>query len=309
MLLASALVIGGLAAAGARFPGASLARAIAAKIVCALELDDTCAHAPELVAEYGLELARTVRDHAPHVAYENGMRALPVDYRRCREDPCSLGPESGAVLRSSTGEPVVAFVHAVDCRPGAARRTEARGSDCSGSRAGSLYLQYWFYYPGSATGEGTLVNEQIREISTAAGHPTYHPDDWESYHVRVGDGGADARASSHHGYNYGLSAANWSSDMGFEPGRHAAEAVGLRERRGWGPETGWLYVAGGSHAGHAHESDGQRLRHGYKRLTPAGGLTLIPIEPIAEGEGRSATFAVTPPWLKTVYRDPEFEGT
>jgi hypothetical protein len=61
-----------LAAAGGGIPGASLARSIAAKIVCAIALDGTCAEAPELVAAYGVETARLVREHAPWVLYERG---------------------------------------------------------------------------------------------------------------------------------------------------------------------------------------------------------------------------------------------
>jgi hypothetical protein len=52
---------------------------------------------------------------------------------------------------------VVAFVHIVDCRALAVRRTERLGGDCSGNRAGNLYLQYWFYYAGSATAEGSVI--------------------------------------------------------------------------------------------------------------------------------------------------------
>ena len=39
--------------------------------------------------------------------------------------------------------------------------------------------QYWFYYAGSATAEGRVIDDAIRELSTAIGKPTFHPDDWE----------------------------------------------------------------------------------------------------------------------------------
>jgi hypothetical protein len=39
--------------------------------------------------------------------------------------------------------------------------------------------QNWFYYPGSATAEGRVFDEAIREASAALGKPSYHPDDWE----------------------------------------------------------------------------------------------------------------------------------
>jgi hypothetical protein len=52
------------------------------------------------------------------------------------------------------------------------------GADCSGRRRGNLYLQYWFYYPGSATAEGsTPLKPAIRQVSAALGKPSFHPDD------------------------------------------------------------------------------------------------------------------------------------
>ena len=136
LVLAAALVLGAVAAsAGARVPGGSLARAIAERMICAVELSDACEGETELESAYGDEVAGLARDHAPRIRYERGMRALPVDYRRCREDACSTGAPTGEVWRSSTGEPVVAFVHVVDCGALAVRRTERRGGDCSGGRA------------------------------------------------------------------------------------------------------------------------------------------------------------------------------
>ena len=117
------------------------------------------------------------------------MRALPVDYRRCREDACAEGAESGQIWRSRSGERVTAFTHVVDCRAGAGAGSGGEdgggerdgAANCSGSRAGNLYLQYWFYYPGSATGEGSIpgVKQGIRWASTKLGKPSFHKDDWE----------------------------------------------------------------------------------------------------------------------------------
>ena len=92
-----------LAAAGAGVPGASLARAIAARIVCALDLGETCASEPDLVAAYGVETAALVREHAPWVFYEEGMTALPVDYRECRESECSAAERLGPRHRDGAG--------------------------------------------------------------------------------------------------------------------------------------------------------------------------------------------------------------
>ena len=60
----------------------------------------------------------------------------------------------------------------------AARRTERSGAECSGDRSGTLYLQYWFYYAGSATAEGSVIDGAIREVSSALGRPSFHRDDW-----------------------------------------------------------------------------------------------------------------------------------
>ena len=49
----------------------------------------------------------------------------------------------------------------------------AAGADCSGERAGKRYLQYWLYWPDSQT--------------EPFGERGYHPDDWESFQVRIGE--------------------------------------------------------------------------------------------------------------------------
>jgi hypothetical protein len=294
LLLVSLLMLGLAAAGSLGLPGFSLARELAARLICAVRLSDPCHRDPELVAVYGSELASLVREHAPSIAYERGMRALPVDFRRCRHTGCGGGASSGLVWRSRTGEPVAAFVHVIDCRASAIQRSRGAGLDCSGERAGNLYLQYWFYYADSAT---------LRHVPVAGEHG-YHTDDWESFQVRVGsDGDVDVRASSHHGYNYELGRGNWPSDAGIGPLREVTEALGMRPQGGWGPDTGRLYVSGGSHAGNA-KRDGA-----VTRLTPRGRLELVPLEPIAAGERGRYRFEITPPWLKPVWGDPESAGT
>jgi hypothetical protein len=108
-------------------------------------------------------------------------------------------------------------------------------------------------------------------IGRVFGHrwPGYHPDDWEGYQVRVAtDGSATARATAHGGYG-----------------------------GGWVASTGWYRVSGGSHAGQIpSRSDGERT-------TVAGDLSLMPLERLRNLELQR--FAISPPWLKAVYRDPE----
>jgi hypothetical protein len=113
---------------------------------------------------------------------------------------------------------VTAFTRVVDGRPS----------------GGSLYIQYWFYYPESFSGG----------IGRIFGHrwPGYHADDWEGYQVRVTrDGAASARATAHGGYS-----------------------------SGWTDWTGWYRVSGGSHAGQVvRGGSGERTTHSSDlSLTP-----------------------------------------
>lgn len=287
-----ALALTGLLAAGAAVPGGALAREVAGRIVCAAALADGCGDEPLLIATYGDEVGRLVRRHMPTIAFEEGSRALPVDWRRCRLPECGDGEEAGLVHRSFERLPVTAFVHVVDCRAAARGASEAAGFDCSGPRAGSLYIQYWLYYANSTTGRLPVV-----------GPLDEHPDDWEGVQVRIGpDGRASERASSHHGYNYDRSAFNGGSDAGLDVVREVAEDVGAREEDGWGPETGLLEVSGGSHAGNVGDGGDRGTR-----FVPGRRVHLVPLEPIAAHS--HSTFAVVPPWLKQVWRDPEAPGT
>jgi hypothetical protein len=292
LLLLIALLLTGLIAAGVRVPGAVLARAIASRILCAASLADSCGDEPVLIAAYGTEIGKLVREHMPSLLFERGSRAVPVDFRRCRSTRCGDGPKDGYVRRTDTGLPISAFVHVVDCRPDAAETSEADGTNCSGKRGGNLYIQYWTYYADSAT---------LRSIPVV-GEEGYHPDDWEGVQIRLRpDGSIDERASSHDGYNYDEGTANWGSDVGAGALRGLAEAAGIRAVDGWGPETHLLFVSGGSHAGNAFD-----VRE-IERLTPGSRVDLIPLEPI--GIASDAHFAISPPWRKKVWRDPEAAGT
>jgi hypothetical protein len=294
-----ALAFVALVAVGVRVPAAELARAVASRMLCATALAERCGDEPVLIAAYGGEVGRLVRRHVPALLFERDSKALPVDFRRCRRSACGDGTARGLVDRTDAGLPVTAFVRVIDCRDGGeaqrASTDEGSGADCSGARFGNLYLQYWFFYVDSATLRGVPV----------AGEAGYHRDDWESLQVRIRPGGTvDARASSHHGYNHTRSVANVGSDAGWQPVRGAAEAVGARPLNGWGPATGALLVSGGSHAGNAG---------GFPRIdraTPGGRVHLVPLEPIAAGaDAAGYRFAVTPPWRKRVWRDPEAAGT
>jgi hypothetical protein len=277
VVLLVALAFTAAIAAGLPVPGDGLARAVAARLACAAGLGDVCAGGGgALTAAYGPELAALVTERAPALDYEDGMRAVPVDFRDCRADACAEGAESGAVRESLAGEPVTAFVHVIDCRDAEAAARD--GYDCAGERAGRIYLQYWLYYPGSQTS---------RQLY---GEDGFHPDDFESFQVRIGrDGAVEARASSHHGYN------GDSGDPVNDTGWFGAKA-------GWTKSSGLYFISGGSHAGQV----GPRPRGA--RWTEPGAIRLVPIEPLVAGAGKWR-FEVSPPWSKAVYRDPEARDT
>jgi hypothetical protein len=283
------VLLAALVATGVRIPGLAVARAVASRILCAAAIAENCGDEPTLIAAYGPEVGAIVRDAMPSLAFEHGSRALPVDFRGCRDTSCGDGPQAGLVLRSDAGRPVTAFVHVIDCREGGMRPA---GADCSGERAGNLYVQFWTYYADSATLRGVPV----------AGDRGFHRDDWESVQFRVGpDGEVSQRASSHHGYNHDQGPANAASDAGVGPLRDLAEALGARPRNGWGPQTGILFVSGGSHAGNVAAA------RTIDRLTPGNRVHLVPLEPIAATT--DARFAISAPWRKRVWLDPEATGT
>jgi hypothetical protein len=286
LLLFLALLFAGLLVTGLRIPGTALARAIASQVLCAVALAEHCGDEPALIAAYGDEVGRLARRHMPTLAYENGSSAIPVDWRRCRSSECADGPGEGVVSASDAGMPATAFVHVVDCREPSGSAVCAEGSD------GNLYLQYWLYYPDSATFRGVPIAEE----------KGFHRDDWESVQIRIGaDGEIDQRASSHHGYNYAPDEANLASDAGIDALRELNETLGSRADNGWGPETHVLLVSGGSHAGNVGEDRGTRFTPGHR-------VHLVPLEPIAAADRRSS-FAISPPWRKQVWLDPEATGT
>lgn len=304
VMLVSALA-GGLAVAGAAGPFAGLAHSVSKKLLCAASLSGTCAGGGSLDHAYGGELAGMVRKRAPELLYGRDLLGLPVDYRTCRSAWCAEASGAGTVTESLAGEPVTLFTRVIDCRDGAGRPAPAKAfadqpaERCAGEHRGSVYIQYWAYYPESASLRGAPVLER----------EGYHRHDWESVQVRVAaDGRVSQRASSHAGYNHMRSVVNWGSDLGWGFLRGAAERLGLRGRGGWGGSTGRLLIAGGSHAGNV---DGPTGEDDYPSHTPADRVRLVPLETARSGPlARPARFdPITPPWRKAVWTEPEAEGT
>jgi hypothetical protein len=135
-------------------------------------------------------------------------------------------------------------------------------------KRGPLYIQYWLYFPESFSGG---IGRKLGPL--AKYWPGFHKDDWEGYQLRIEGGRVTARATAHGGYKGSL-------DSG-----------------GWQPWTGWYRVSGGSHAGHLVSGDTG------ERTTPASSLRLVPLETL--GSRDLERFAVSPPWQKDVYTDPE----
>ena len=230
---------------------------------------------------YGSELAELVALRVPTLEYEEGMLALPVDWRTCREDACANGPDSGEATESHEGEPVTLFSHVVNClEPEAPMPPEA---ECGGDAAGNLYIQFWAYYPESAT---TPFDGE------AFGRAGYHPDDWESFQVRIGPDGIEERASSHHGYND--ESGDPGNDTGWLPGKSA-----------WTTASGRYWISSKSHAGRLGTWQGSP-----HRWTPPEKVRVIPLETMrdqwADYVGSKKHL---PAWLKDVYLDPEATGT
>jgi len=296
VLLVSVLFIGLLTAVG-EVPGIGLAHSISSRMLCAVSLSDACDHEVTAESVYGAELAAKVRASAPNLLYGKDMLGLPVDYRTCRSPWCADGKGTGRVTVSTAGEPVTLFTRVLDCREG--RVQPVTVADCDDRPEGTVYIQYWAYYPESASLRGAPVLEE----------KGYHPNDWESTQVRINpDGTVDQRASSHNGYNHDRSAANWASDMGWGFVRDLTEKAGLRGEGGWGDASGDYLIAGGSHAGNV---EGPRGYRDYPSYTPATDVRLVPLEKVrGQSIAKAARFdPITPPWEKDVWNDPEVDGT
>ncbi len=296
LVLLIAALFGALSFTLPAVPGTALVHSLSRSLLCAVSLSDGCLSEGSLEGEYGSEVAGLVRENTPELRFGPDLLGLPVDFRSCRSPACADSAGTGVVTRSTAGEPVTLFTRVVDCRGQPAPDLQNQ-ADCEGATAGQLYIQYWAYYPESASLRGIPVLED----------EGYHAHDWESVQVRIGpDGEVSQRASSHAGYNHGRSVANWGSDMGWGLLRDAAEAAGLRKPGGWGSSTGRLLVAGGSHAGNVDDAAAD-----YPTLTPADSVRLIPLEQARGGPlARPAGFdPITPPWRKEVWRQAEAEGT
>lgn len=301
LVLLVTVALGGLASVAPAADGRTLGGLIAHHLVCAARggCDDGDR---ELRATYGADDAALLRRHAPSIVYEPGTLTLPVDFRECRDHRCSDAPDDPDL----------------DVHASARGRIRATAFTRVVRSGDETFLQYWLYYPDSTT---TALNAAggWRAASGAASrlgaerrrYPGYHPDDWESYQVRIdARGAARARSSSHHGYQ---GCKQW------------------RCKDRWGRSTGWTRVSWGSHAGHVplrRERVGPRFsprtpltlpryrdrplypgRDMRERSTTSPGLRLVPLESIDQRSYRPLAPGIMPPWRKRVYNDPLSDST
>ena len=75
VLLVALLVVGAVAALGPRVPRGALARVVAERMICAVELSDACAGETELASAYGPEVAALAAERTPGIRYERGIRS------------------------------------------------------------------------------------------------------------------------------------------------------------------------------------------------------------------------------------------
>jgi hypothetical protein len=239
----------GAAAAGGTW---RLGEGVLHTIVC--NAGGWCEDSAALERAYGHRTSELVRRLAPLIVYERGSAQLPVDFRRCRRTSCSDGADRAVpIARSELGQSVTAFTRVLD----------ERGS------GGSLYIQYWLYFPESFTGGIARKLGRFAKL-----WPGFHADDWEGFQVRVQRGGKiSSRASAHGSYR------------------------GFKDSAGWGPWTGIYRVSGGSHAGHLVTAP-----TGERETRPAD-VDLVPLETLPYPD--LSRFEVSPPWRKEVFREPE----
>ena len=150
------------------------------------------------------------------------------------------------------------------------------GAQLPEPRTGNLYVQYWLYYPGCATGEGSIAPDVVAAAHAAAvGAAELSPYDWVRYQ-------------------------RWTD----------AEDIRLIPIRPICGASHEFAVGGGvaavaeAHAGSMNPGD---LAAPYAR--PPAPLVITTPTPIAAEPPRDVRFAITLPWLKQVWRDPEHVGT
>ncbi len=299
LVLIAALVLGALAAstalqAGPLIDGRPFGGFLAHRIACAVTGRCEDGGDAALARASGEDDAALLREHAPNIVYEPGELQLPIDYRECRSAACAEAPDDRDLDLD---------VHAGDAGARSTAFTRILRRD------GRTYLQYCLHYPDSNSTLGSV--DRLWNAAPLGRWPGYHPDDWESFQVRIdADGRKTVRASSHGHYQ-------WCKQA--------------QCRNEWGPSTGWTRVSRGSHAGHVpleRDPGPRRGRVGTprpasrpvrfvalipglnlrERTTTAEGLRLVGLETLDKRTYRPIDPDFKPAWKKEVYGDPESDG-
>lgn len=263
--------------------GRPLGAAIARALVCAVR-GDCQEDRAALERAYGERDAAIVRASAPNIVYEPGTLTLPIDFRDCRSHHCSDAPDDPDldVHRSKAGVQATAFTRVVH-------------------KGGFTYVEYFLYYPDSPS---TFLHSHGILKTLGIHDPADHPDDWESFEVRIdGRGRVAVRASAHGHWQW-------------------CKHIWCKNQ--WGPGTGWTRVSRGSHAGHIpldsaphlkrfgiHMTyEPQRPGNGlHERSTTAPGIRLVPLETLPHRSYVPQKGGIAPPWTKPVYRDPTSDSS
>jgi hypothetical protein len=279
VVLAVALILGGVLSVGLTADGRSLGGLIIERIACSA--GSRCAETDRAVERaYGPSDAALVRKHLPGLVYEPGERQLPIDWRECRDVGCATAPDHEGLdaHRTDVGLRVTVFT-----------RLQRRGD--------RRYIQYWFYYPDSNTGlagsdriwrHSPLLRLGGLVFKGTSDYPGFHRDDWEAASVRVGPDGIPAIRVTSHGH--------WQW----------CKRPSCRDR--WGPARGWTRVSRGSHAGHVPVGSDDRAQipgpELHERTTTPDGVRIVPLETLDHTAYRRLDPDIAPPWHKDSYRDP-----
>ena len=261
--------------------GARIGKAVTGKLVCAVRGHGACGMPTDALAEaYGSRGRGADRGQCARGALRG--RRLRLAARRPAPLPRAAMRRHERPRRASIDRSRASSRRRWSASSTAARAaSRPRARTAPAPRAGNVYLQYWLYYPDSAT-------------------RAYHR---AGFHTRrLGElPGADPRGRR------GRCARQLPQLLQLRP--RARQPLRRRQRRdprglvsidlreaAWGPANGFVWVSDGSHAGRAAGGDG------YFRSVPKGGLRLIPIEPNLDRLGRLGfTDGIAPPWRKPVY--------
>ena len=273
---------------GVRVPGGALARAIASRILCATALADSCGDEPALIAAYGDRSRRA----GPRAHADARLRGRLARGSRSTGAAAAAPPAATVAGRATCGAPTPTCRSPPSSTSSTAGRgSETEGADCSGGAPATST---------SSIGSTTPIPRPSAASRSPARRATTTTTGSRSRSGSARTATSTSAPPPTTATTTATSDANWASDAGIGPLRDLNETLGARAENGWGPETHLLLVSGGSHAGNLGDERGGRY-------TPAAAVHLSRSSRSPPTD--STAFAISPPWLKQVWRDPEAEET